>query len=159
MAIGQQLLLFLSRVSVTFSRQNDMFIAKFPFTRIGKTNLGDIFRPYATVSIYSSKRNQWIEIDMLVDTGADYTMLPKRYARLLKIDLKSECMPITTLGIGGVETVYLPKQKMKIKIGQWEKRIPLGILDRDNIPALLGRLECSETIKLVFDKHITYLEK
>ena len=93
-----------------------MLIAQFPFKKIGETELGKIFRPYAEISLFSERRKKWIPIELIVDTGADYTMLPKRYADLLKIDLNTECVPKTTLGIGGSETVYLYKS-LGMKLG------------------------------------------
>ena len=75
-----------------------MEIAKFPFKKIGKEYLGAIWRPYATVSI-KAKNTDWILVQMLVDSGADYTLLPRKYAELLGIDF-SKCVPKTTLGIG-----------------------------------------------------------
>jgi predicted aspartyl protease len=134
-----------------------MQIATFPFKKIGKTELGIIFRPYAEIHVFSIKRNSWIPVEVIVDTGADYTMFPKRYADLLGIDLNTECVSKTTLGIGGSETVYLYKA-LTIKIGSWQKNIPIGFLERDDIPALLGRLECMETLKVVFKKHQTIFE-
>ena len=135
-----------------------MIIARFPFKKIGKTELGEIFRPYAEVYLFSKKRKRWIPIEMIVDTGADYTMLPKRYADLLNIDLNIECIPKTTLGIGGSETVYLYKSLM-IKMGKWQRNIPIGFLERDDIPALLGRLEFIEILRTVFDNFETRFEK
>lgn len=135
-----------------------MKIADFPFKRIGKTKLGEIFRPYASVLIFSEKRNEWIPMEMIVDTGADYTMLPKRCADFLKIDLNTECIAETTLGIGGSETVYLYKS-LPIKIGKWKKKVPVGFLERDDIPPLLGRLEFIEDLRVIFEKFETKFEK
>ncbi len=42
------------------------------------------------------------------------------------------------MGIGGKEKVYLHK-KVKIKLGSWERGVPVGFLARDDIPSLLGR--------------------
>lgn len=87
---------------------------------------------------------------MIIDTGADYTLLPKRHAIILGIDIAKECAVETTLGIGGAETVY-QYRNLPIKIGDWEKQIPIGFLERDDIPPLLGRLECLEVFRLVFE--------
>lgn len=119
-----------------------MKLAQIPFKKIGQTDLGIIFRPYVEAWLFSAKRDIWVPAEMIVDTGADYTMLPKRYADFLKIDLNTECIPKTTAGVGGLETVYLYQQGLKIKIDQWEKVVPIGFLERDDIPALLGRLDC-----------------
>ena len=131
-----------------------MEIARFPFKRIGRSEMGVIFRPYAQIQMFSSRRHSWIPVEVIVDTGADYTMFPKRYADLLGIDLNAECLPKTTLGIGGSETVYLYKA-LKIRMGRWQKIVPVGFLERDDIPALLGRLECMEVLEVVFEKYET----
>jgi len=124
-----------------------MEIAKFPFRKIGKEYLGTIWRPYAIVLILS-KNNEWVPVEMMVDTGADYTLLPKKYSEVLGIDLIN-CVPKTTLGVGGSETVYLYKS-LTVRLKNWQKQIPVGFLERDDIPALLGRLEFIEAFEVIF---------
>lgn len=135
-----------------------MRIAQFPFRKIGKGPLGEIFRPYALVLILAKKKKIWLPANMVVDSGADYTLLPRKYATLLEIDLAQDCIAETTLGVGGSETVYLYK-KLLVKIGSWQKAIPVGFLERDDIPALLGRLEFMEILRVVFENHKTTFEK
>ena len=129
-------------------------IASFPFTYIGKTKLGRIYRPYAFVEVYSKRRNKWQPIEMIIDTGADYSLLPKRYAAVLGINL-DECTLEKTVGIGGIEKVYQYKN-LSIKIGNWEKKIPVGFLEKEDVPALMGRLGCIETIQLTFSEHLFF---
>lgn len=134
-----------------------MLIGKFSFKRIGITDLGEIFRPYAEILVFSKKRNEWFPIEMVVDTGADYTMLPRRYADLLGIDIEEDCVRKTTLGIGGSENVYFYKA-LQAKIGKWNNEIPVGFLGRDDIPALLGRLAFLEALKIIFyHHHVTFM--
>lgn len=54
--------------------------------------------------------------------------------------------------------VYLYKN-LQIKIGQWQEKVPVGFLERDDIPPLLGRLKCMEILKVTFENRITTLEK
>ena len=135
-----------------------MQVAQFPFTKIGKGPLGEIFRPYAKVLIFAKKKKTWLPANMVVDSGADYTLLPRRYAITLGIDLASDCIAETTLGVGGSETVYLYK-KLLVKMENWQNEIPVGFLERDDIPALLGRLAFIESLKVIFEKHKTTFEK
>ena len=132
-------------------------VASFPFAFIDKTRLGNIYRPYAIVSAFSKTRNKWQPLEMIIDTGADYSLLPKRYATVLGVDLVLDCFAETTLGIGGAETVYQYKN-LPIKIGKWEKNIPIGFLERDDIPPLLGRLECLEAFRLIFENKESVFE-
>lgn len=133
-----------------------MEIIKVPFTNIGKGLIGIIYRPYVPASLFSVKKKDWISVNMLVDSGADYTLLPRKYSIGLGIDLSKDCLVETTLGVGGSETIYIYK-KLKIKINQWQKQIPVGFLERDDIPPLLGRLQCLEALELTFKKHQTFL--
>lgn len=135
-----------------------MQIIKSPFKKIGKTDLGIIWRPFVNVSLLSEERKEWWPIEMLADSGADYTILPKRYADNLGIDLNIDCSSITTSGIRGSETVYIYK-KLKIKINNWQKEIPVGFLERDDVPPLLGRLNCLEVLEVIFKKHQTIFKK
>jgi hypothetical protein len=91
---------------------------------------------------------------MIVDSGADYTILPRFYAIDLGIDLKQDCLSYQTFGIGGSEKVYLLKNT-KIRLGKWERFIPVGFIDRDDIPPLLGRQEFLETFKVTLASHST----
>jgi len=135
-----------------------MEIARVPFVKIGKGPLGEIFRPYARVLIFIKKRKKWLPANMVVDTGADYTLLPRRYAIALGIDLAKDCLVETSLGVGGSETVYL-YDDLLIKMGEWQRKIPVGFLERDDIPALLGRLEFIEVLKVIFENFETRFEK
>lgn len=130
-----------------------------PFSFKGKSYLGEIYRPYVQVQIKSERVREWIPVEMIVDTGADYTLLPKRYSYFLGISPEKDCFRHKTYGVGGDEIIYLCKNIAKVKIGSFEKVIPVGFLDRDNIPALLGRLEVLEILTLVMKDHITKLEK
>ncbi|MCX6841513.1 MAG: aspartyl protease family protein [candidate division WOR-3 bacterium] len=91
-----------------------MVVARFPFRRIGREYLGTIQRPYATV-LLQGKSRQWVSVEMVVDSGADYTLLPATYAELLGIDLAAR-VPTTTFGVGGSETVHLYKS-LSIRLG------------------------------------------
>ena len=98
--------------------------ARFPFTYIGKTKLGKIYRPYAQVEITSFRIDEWIPIEVVIDTGADYTLLSRRYAPLLGIEVMKDCISETTLGVGGSETIYLLKNpKIAKKIGESGRKL------------------------------------
>ena len=129
-------------------------VLKFPF-RVEKSSiLGLIHRPVAQVFFWSNREKVWTEIWMIVDTGADYSLLPRFMARELKIDLETECKIFSTYGVGGKERVYfLPK--IKVKLGKWERIIPVGFLERNEIPPLLGRHLFLETFETVFSSNHT----
>ncbi len=132
-----------------------MKIASFPFSFKGEVHLGKIYRPYIQIYITSDKVDEWVYVEMLVDTGADYSLFPKRYAQLLQINLDKDCKPEKTHGIGGLEKIYLCKSSVTIKIGSFEKVIPVGFLSRDDVPALLGRLQALEILEMTMKNKVT----
>lgn len=89
---------------------------------------------------------------MVVDTGADFTILPRYLAEDLHISLERDCVKDETFGVGGEQAIYLYKQKIKAKIGDVEKDIPLAFFDNNEVPALLGRLGFLETFDTEFLK-------
>lgn len=91
---------------------------------------------------------------MIVDTGADYTLLPRYLANNLGVNLEKDCKIFTTYGVGGGERVYfLPKTK--VKLGNWERFIPIGFLERNEIPPLMGRHLFLETFESLFSSNYT----
>lgn len=136
-----------------------MKIVSTPFSFRGSGYLGKVYRPYLQALFTSSRIDEWIPIEVVVDTGADYTLLPKKDAELLRISLKSDCFVESTRGVGGVEKVYLCRNKVRVKISTWERIIPVGFLAKDDVPVLLGRLQCLEVVSLIMKNHITILEK
>lgn len=128
---------------------------KFSFEAKSSELFGIVARPIARVDFWSNLSNNWVEIIMLVDTGADYTLLPKYYAEDLGINLEKDCKIYSTFGVGGSETVYL-LENIKVKLRRWEFDIPIGFLERDNIPPLLGRQKFLEDFRITFFRHVTY---
>lgn len=112
-------------------------------------------RPVAFVSFWSDKFNRFIRDTLIVDTGADYTILPKYFSKVLGIDLGKDCIPYISKGIGGEAKIYLAKKKIIVLVGQAKRQIPVGFLDHDDVPPLLGRQECLDTFKLTMENFIT----
>ena len=126
----------------------------FQFEKNVSPILGTIYRPTAQVFFFSRSKNHWYEVWMLVDTGADYTLLPKYFSSRLGIDIKKHCTIFSTAGIGGAEKVYFLKN-IKVKLGKWEREIPVGFLDRNDIPPLMGRHLFFETFDATFSSNHT----
>jgi predicted aspartyl protease len=116
---------------------------------------GKIRRPIAYTYFKHKSNNIWQPITLIVDTGADYTLLPRFMSEPLGIQLTKDCKTIETQGVGGTSKVYLFKGRSKVKIGEFYRQVPIGFLDNDYIPPLLGRHEFFETFKVVFEKFKT----
>jgi len=135
----------------------------FPYEDKPSTLFKNLKRPIAEVGFWSAKRKRWLVYQMVVDTGADYTILPETFAKDLVVDLKSECTPIETAGVGGEQKVYLLKKKILIRIGNSKRRIPLGFLAGGNrryeVPPLLGRYKALDSFGMVFKNFSTTFEE
>ena len=132
---------------------------KFKFSKEKSSLLGVIYRPVAQMRFWSENGKYWTEVWVIVDTGADYTLLPRFLAQDLQIDLEKDCRIYSTFGVGGSQQVYfLPK--IKVKLGQWNREIPVGFLASDEIPPLAGRHLFLETFGVCFSKnHIVSFSK
>ncbi|MFZ5366463.1 MAG: retropepsin-like aspartic protease [Patescibacteria group bacterium] len=129
----------------------------FPYEERPSSLFGKVKRPVAKLKFWSKKFKRYLEYVLLVDTGADYTLFPKHIAFELGIDLQKNCKPFSTSGVGGKEKVYFAKQKLKMKIGSLEKEIPVGFLDKEDIPPLLGRESCLNDFDLRLTHFTTFM--
>lgn len=132
---------------------------RFPFEDVGTNYFGRIYRPVAKVSFQSPKHRIWIDTWMVVDTGADFTILPRYLSEDLVISLERDCVKDSTMGVGGERAIYLLKSKIKAKIGIAERMMPLAFFDTNEVPALLGRLGFLETFDTEFLKSHTVVFK
>lgn len=125
---------------------------KFPFEDAGKDRFGHIWRPVAKVSLKSSIQEKWVNVWMVVDTGADYTIIPRHFSEKLRVSLERDCIKDVTFGVGGDQTIYFLKSKIQARLGEFYRKIPLAFFDNNEIPALLGRLGFLETFNTEFLK-------
>lgn len=131
----------------------------FRFEDEGKSIFGHIYRPVAKVFLRSSVVPISVGVWMVVDTGADYTIVPRHFAEKLRISLEKDCIKDATFGVGGEQAIYFCKNKIKATIGNIQRTIPLAFLDSNEVPALLGRLGFLETIDTEFLKTHTVVFK
>ena len=127
----------------------------FSFEKVPSPIFGTVYRPIAWVEFWSQAKKEWLGIWMVVDSGADYSLLPRYMSGYLGIGLKNDCRSFSTLGVGGEEKVFL-LEKTKIKLGEWEIAPPVGFLDNDAIPPLLGRHGFMEKFATLLFNHKTF---
>lgn len=132
---------------------------KFDFEKVGQSYFGLVYRPVAKVSLKSPKSNISTTTWMIVDTGADFTILPQYLADDLGISLEEDCLKTQTSGVGGDRVIYLCKSKIQAKIGPHQRQIPIAFFDSNEIPALMGRLGFLETFNTQFLKNHTLVFK
>lgn len=113
---------------------------KFVYEHSGNCYFGKIYRPVAKVSFKSKINDLWSDIWMVVDTGADFSILPRYVSNDLGISLEKDCLLDITAGVGGEQKIYLYKHKIKVRLGEFAREIPVAFFDSDEVPPLLGRL-------------------
>jgi len=130
----------------------------FPFQYIATNRFGKVYRPYATIHVLKKDLGIYIKRILVVDSGADFTIFPRKDAFLFGVDIEKETVREKTFGIGGQETIFLYKN-LQIKIGDLMLSIPVGFLNRNDIPALLGRQHFLEIFDTSFKDYKTIFVK
>jgi len=112
---------------------------EFPYLDEESDIFGRIKRPRILMNIFSTLKSKWISIDeVLADTGADLTILPRFMGRLLVDDITSgKYFEIKGVVPGAKLIVYV--HELRIKINDKEFNSPVGIADSDDVPAIFGR--------------------
>jgi len=123
-------------------------VIKFGYERQESSLLGVIFRPIAEIYIKKKGEEKWYRVLMIIDSGADVTLLPSMYAGILGVDL-NECKKQKTRGIGGFADVYITD--MEARIGGEKMRTFVGFIEGD-IPPLMGRTDFFGTFEVFFKR-------
>ena len=114
-------------------------IAEFPYGFVSTNHFGKLYRPYAKILVRNClKPKIWLERIAIVDSGADFTLFPRKDTFLFGVNLTRDVKIDQTFGVGGSEKIFLYKQLL-VRFGNKALKIPVGFLDRNDVPALLGR--------------------
>lgn len=121
---------------------------------------GKIKRPLVDLRIFSSSKKKWILInEVLADTGADISILPKGLGESVIGDITTgrylEIRGITPLAFLGVFI-----HNLKCKIDNYIFKVFFAIADSDDVPPILGRVKGLDLFSATFIKgKIVSLEK
>ena len=108
---------------------------------------GRIPDPYITISV--STGYGWRNLDFLVDSGADVSMVPKSIAELVGLDLK-KARKHRTYGVEG-KGLLVYEGSLAIKIGTHQIKIPCLFSSQEKTPLLLGRTGLFNRFTIVFE--------
>ena len=108
-----------------------------------------IFRPIASVK-FKSKGNTWIKLRLYIDSGADITIIPLSFGRLLGLELKKEDIKQLT-GVGGI-SIPVVITEVEIKINDIAFPLNIAWALEEDIPPLLGRTSVFDKFVITFDQ-------
>ncbi len=110
---------------------------------------GTILRPVASLE-FRSRGGEGIEIPMYIDSGADMTLIPRSFGRLLRLELKKDEIKHLR-GVGGGE-VHVIVTNVEIRMNGLEFQISVAWALAEDVPTLLGRTDLFDRFKILFDQ-------
>jgi len=122
-------------------------MTSFPYRPIRIRRVGIHWRPFATAIL--SYRGESIELDFLVDSGADFTVIPKSVGEQLGFDQPAKSVEHFT-GVGaGVVSYVLKRVRLQIGDAKIAVRIAWAL---EEVTPVLGRLDVFDQLSVSFDR-------
>lgn len=123
---------------------------RFPYRTGHSDLLGRVRRPLLTISIFSQRFDEWIEIqDLLADTGADLTLLPFHLGELILSEVRDGRSGLVR-GIVPGRGLRIYLHRLSLRIASRSFRSTVGIADSTAVPALLGRHQALDHFTAVY---------
>ncbi len=119
---------------------------KFGYKKELDRNGISVWRPIADIW-FPTSTNDWIELHPYIDSGADITLVPYSFGKLL--GFKKIFAPRERIGGIGGHISVIPV-KSKIKIGGQILNATVGWAQSEDVPALLGRQEIFDSFEIIF---------
>lgn len=111
--------------------------------------MGEIVRPVADVELKSA-RGHWFPASMYIDSGADMTLIPSDFGRLLGMDLTMNRSALA--GVTGTP-LRVSLQSTQIRIGRSVHNAKVAVALRNNVPYLLGREGVFKAFRITFEEY------
>ena len=112
-----------------------------------RTNLGIV--PDSLIPAELLTKFGYQTLQFVLDTGADFTMLPRHMADIIGIDLTT-CSQSVSYGIEG-EGIKVYMSKIQIKIGQVELKVRCLFSEKETTPYILGRADIFSILNITFN--------
>ena len=112
------------------------------------TTFGPI--PDALVPVTLTTRHGPLQLQCILDTGADFTMLPHHMAELVGINL-THAPRGRSLGIEGGRGIQTWLGTVTVTIGPYPVRLRCLFSSNDQTPYLLGRADLLSAFSITFD--------
>ena len=122
---------------------------KYPYLEKRSKILGKVKRPLVPIEI--AKGKEWIPVDeVLADTGADITLLPRSIGELVVDDDITKGKYVEIKGVVPSAVLIAFIHNLRLRVAGREFRAKVGIADSNDIPPLLGRFESLDLFGIEF---------
>jgi len=123
---------------------------KYPYLEKRSKILGRVKRPLVPIEIEGKGR--WIPVDeVLVDTGADISLLPRSIGELAVGDIaKGKYVEIKGVVPSAVLVAFVHNMRLRVAGRVFETKV--GIADSNDIPPILGRFKSLDLFGVEFRK-------
>jgi len=133
-------------------------LIEFPFIEFESESLGRILKQFALVTLINGKNRQ--EVVMLIDSGADVTLISKRRGKRLEFEPPQQDETKSLGGIAGsIPIVY---RNLEIKIGGEIFSLKTAWAQVENVPSVLGRVDMFDKFDIEFkqkDKKVIFRKR
>lgn len=125
-----------------------------PYTEKESRILGKVLRPLIQIEVFSVMKQDWEIIDdVLVDTGADLTVLPRYLGESIIRDIATgEYVEIKGVVPTSVLIAFIHCLKLKVAGIEFETKI--AIADSNDVPPILGRCTALDLFTIEFIENL-----
>ncbi len=118
-----------------------MPLVKYPYKMEKSATLGRVKRPRISIDIFSLVKNDWVSIDeVLADTGADLSVLPRFIGEILVNDITTgKYIEIKGVVPSAVLTSFI--HTLKVRVNGKEFVSQIAISDSNAVPSIFGRVD------------------
>ena len=113
---------------------------------------GNVLRPIIELEAYSQVIDDWLVLEnILADTGADISMLPRSIGEALVADI-TQARKAQIKGVVPRARVNVYIHTLKFRLNSKHFNLPVAIADSDSVPPILGRIKGLDLFNANFKK-------
>lgn len=129
-----------------------MLKVKFSYREKESGIFGKTKRPLIDLYIFSEIKKKWFFLaEVLADTGADISILPRTIGESLIKDIKKgKYLEIRGITPSAYTEVFI--HNLTCKIREFKFKAPFAIADSDDVPPILGRVKGLDLFEAIFYK-------
>ena len=139
------------RVSRRAGKKSGLARLTIPYVKEESNIFENVHRPRLSIEVYSEFLSDWITIDdVLADTGADLSVLPRSLGVLIVGDIR-EGRKYRITGLAGYSK-YIYLHRLTTRIGRKKIKAAFAIAATDDIPPTLGRIGALDKMNIEYQK-------